>query len=148
MMESLKRRFIYTEAPAVVDIYYGTGTTELVTADYILSTFSTETGFIGSPPLSGGRLYSFGSVYSFRFWVILDLPNNGDRVMMEAKYSNGSTILGMQPANPWYGNKQIDPEPFQTIKYGKMQINGIEYRIYRTATKYSISNLQFRIYSY
>jgi len=149
-MESLKRRFIYTESPILVDIYYGTGTTTTVTSDTIISTFSTESGLIGLPYSSGGRVYTFGVAFNtYRFWAIPDLPNTGDRVVNMAKLIDGSTVLAMQPAEPFYSYYQLDPTPSgQMISYGKMIINNVIYRLYRTTYKFSSSNTQFRIYSF
>ena len=146
-MESLKRRFIYTETPLVAAIYYGTGTTTTVSSFYILSTFATATGTIGTPT---GRLYTFGTAFgTYRYWAIPDLPNTGERVVSMAKYADGITVLGMQPPEPFYSYYQQNPTPAsQSIQYGKLDINGVIYRLYRTASRYGASNNRFLIYSF
>jgi len=152
-MESLKRRFIYTESPILVDIYYGTGTTTTVTSDTIISTFSTESGLIGLPYSSGGRVYTFGVAFNtYRFWAIPDVPSGityGNKIISRSVFPDNSTVLAMQPAEPFYSYYQSDPTPSgQMISYGKMTINGIIYRLYRTSYKFSSSNIQFLIYSF
>ena len=149
-MESLKRRFIYTEGPPIVpivDIYYGTGTTTGVTSSDIITKFSTATGFIGSP---AGRTYTFGPTFgTYRYWAIPDLPNTGERVVSNCKLIDDITVVGLEPSQiDFYSYYQIDPTPpSQTIKYGKLDINGITYRLYRTSFKYGSSTTQLKIYS-
>ena len=146
METGLKRRFIYTESPPIVEIYYGTGTTTTVTSSYILSTFSTTTGNVGSPT---GRLYTFGSVYSYRYFAIPDLPNLGYRVIQIIYLPDNVTTIDMQPSTSFYSYSQLSPEPpSQPILYGKLDINGSTYRLYRSAAKFSAYLNQFKVYSF
>jgi hypothetical protein len=147
-MESLKRRFIYTESPITDVFYYGTGTTTGVTASYILSTFSTATGNVGSPT---GREYTFGVTFNtYRYWAIPDLPNTGERVIKSLTLPDSVTVIGLQPGeNYYYSYYQYDPTPpSQSIQYGKIDINGIVYRLYRTTLKYTSSRTQFKVFSF
>lgn len=149
-MESLKRRFIYTESPTSDVFYYGTGTTTGVTASYILSTFSTATGYVGSLT---GRPYTFGTTFgTYRYWAIPDVPDGaeyGYKIIAAAKYSDGNTTLVMQPPQTFYSYYQDNPQPaIQSIQYGKLDINGVTFRLYRTTVKYNSANIQFLIYSF
>ena len=127
-------------------IYYGTGTTTTVTSSYILSTFSTTTGNVGSPT---GRLYTFGSTYGYRYFAIPDLPNLGSRVIQTVFLTDDTTTIDMQPSTSFYSYSQLSPEPpSQPVLYGKLDISGVTYRLYRSATKFSESLNQFKVYSF
>lgn len=146
-MESLKRRFIYTESPIIDVFYYGTGTTTGVTASYILSTFSTATGNVGSPT---GREYTFGPTFgTYRYWAIPDISNDGNRVIGNVTLTDDVTIVGLEPSQmSYYSYYQLNPNPpSQTIKYAKIDINGVMYRLYRTTYKYGSSTVLLNVWS-
>ena len=121
-------------------IYYGISTETTVTAEYILANFTKTTGFVGSPT---GRKYTFGPTFgTYRYWAIPDVPNTGERVIGEVTLNDAShTNMGMEPSQmSYYQYYQLNPNPpLQTIKYAKIDINGIVYRLYRTTYRYGSS---------
>jgi hypothetical protein len=158
-MESLKRRFVYTESPPIVDIYYGTGTTAqlidgsfgVVDANFITTTFARASGYIGSPT---GRHYTFGLGFGYYYWAIPDEPSgstSGYRVVRYAKWTDGND-LGMIPScvcvPEFYYKLQEDPTVGpQLIYYGYVNIYGVRYRLYRTSESY-IDGQEFVLYSW
>lgn len=128
---------IYFKPLASADIYYGINSSPIVTENIIKSTFFIETGFVGSP---SGRLYVFPSGYSYKYWCIPDLPNTGDRVINEISNGIVNTVLAY---DTYYSYYQLNPTPGQSITYGKLNINNITYRVYRTITKASTSLEQY-----
>lgn len=126
----------------IIDIYYGVSTKSIVNEDDIKNTFLTASGFVGSPKtsLSDGRLYIFPTGYTYKYWCIPDLPNSGERVINQITNGVTNTILIY---DSYYNNYQSNPTPLQSITYGKIIINGIIYRIYRTITKSSSNYEQF-----
>lgn len=132
---------VYFKPPIVEDIYYGTSSSAIVTESYIKTNFLTADGFIGSPT---GRYYIFQTGYSYKFWCIPDSPNDGNRVVKEIAYGSTTTVLAY---NYYYVYYQTDPTPSPSITYGKININGVSYRIYRTITKASTNNEQY-VYSF
>jgi len=121
----------------LVDIYYGVSTKTRVTENDVRSTFLTATGYIGSPT---GRLYVFPTGYNYKYWCIPDIPNEGERVVNQITNGTTNTILVY---DSYYRYYQTNPTPLQSITYGKMSINGVTYRIYRTITKTSAHNEQY-----
>ena len=138
--------FTTTTSAAGEVIYYGISADEIVSAEYILANFTKATGPVGSPT---GRLFTFALTFNtYRFWAIQDFPNTGDRVIGAVKFPFGEVVF-MQPESPFYSYYQLDPEPSsQPIQYGKLDINGIKYRLYRTALAFSSSTNQFKVYSF
>ena len=129
-----------TTTEFVVDIYYGVSSYSRVTENTILSTFLLDTGNVGS---INGRLYNFPSEYSYKYWCIPDLYNDEDKVIKEVSNTYGLNILAY---DSYYNNYQVDPTPAQSITYGKIIINGIIYRIYRTILKSSYP--EYYVYSF
>jgi hypothetical protein len=128
--------------PEIVEIYYGVNSLPTVTEETITTTFSTETGYIGS---SNGRLYTFPGGYNYKYWCIPDSPNDGYRVVEVIK--NGSGIVTTLAYDSYYQYYQLNPTPQQSISYGKLDINGTTYRIYRTIIKSSLNYEQY-VYSF
>ena len=131
----------------LADVYYGISTDTQVTADYILTNFTKTTGPVGTPT---GKQYTFGDTFNtYRFWAIPDLPNTGERVIANLTTSDGLAVIGLQPGGTFYTYYQNNPTPpSQSIQYGKLDINGITYRLYRTTLKYTSTTTQFRVYSF
>ena len=129
-----------TSVPVSVDIYYGVSSNSTVTESEILSNFSTASGYVGS---SDGRLYTFDSGYYYKYWAIQDLPNEGYRVINKLENNNIKVILVYDSYYKYY---QINPTPIQSITYGKINIKGVFYRIYRTLIKTSLTN--YYVYSF
>ncbi len=126
----------------MVDIYYGINPAKWVNENIIKSTFLTATGYVGSPT---GRLYTFPTGYSYKYWCIPDFSNDGNRVIERVTNGSTSTTLVYDPID--YKYYQTNPNPSQSIPYGKININGIPYRIYRTILKSSSNNEQY-VYSF
>lgn len=128
--------------PVITDIYYGVWSGQTVTDSIILSTFSTDIGFVGS---TIGRVYNFSIGYYYKYWCISDMPNNSDRLI--GLITNGlvNTVLAY---DLYYNNYQLSPSPTlgQSITYGKININGFTYRIYRT--KLRSSQNEYIVYSF
>ena len=128
---------IYFKPSVLIDIYYGTNSNAIVTENIIKTTFLTATGYVGSPT---GRLYTFPSGYSYKYWCIPDMPNTGERVINEISNGVVNTVLAY---DIFYSYYQLNPTPGQSITYGKINIDGITYRVYRTITKTSTSLEQY-----
>lgn len=125
----------------LIDIYYGVSTKSRVTEKDIITTFFTASGLIGYPrALSIGRLYVFPIAYNYKYWCIPDSSNDGNRVINQVTNGSTNTILAYDSYYQYY---QDDPTPIQSITYGKIVINDIVYRIYRTMTKTSENNEQY-----
>jgi len=130
-----------TTTTAPVDIYYGVSSNTRIDEDIVKNTFFIELGFIGSP---SGRLYTFPEGYYYKYWCIPDVPNSGERVVNYITDGVINTIMAYDSYYNWY---QLDPTPTQSITYGKLDINGVVYRIYRTISKTS-SYLDQYVYSF
>lgn len=128
--------------PEVADIYYGVSSSIIINENYIKLNFAQESGFVGNS--STGRTYIFESGYTFKFWCIKDIPNDGVRVMNTVTVEDINTVLAY---DYYYHYYQIDPTPSTSITYGKITIDGYVYRIYRTKTKTS-SNSEIVITSF
>lgn len=124
----------------IVDIYYGISTKTRVTESDILSTFFTASGNVGAV---GGRQYNFLSGYSYKYWCIPDSINDGDKVINKIYNTTNLTVA----YDSYYNYYQTDPTPVQSITYGKITINSVVYRIYRTVIKNSIFN-EYYVYSF
>lgn len=129
--------------PVIIDIYYGVWSGQTVTENIILSTFNTDYGLVGALE-PDGRLYSFLSGYYYKYWCIPDMPNDSNRVI--GLISNG--IVNTVLAYDLYYNYYQYPAPNlgQSITYGKININGFTYRIYRT--KIRSSQNEYVVYSF
>ena len=129
--------------PVITEIYYGVWSGQTVTDSIILSTFSTLSGFVGSP-LPTPRIYNFPAGYNYKYWCIPDIPNNGNRVISLITNGLTNTVLAN---DPYYSFYQINPNyTSQPISYGKININGFTYRIYRT--KIVSSQITYYVYSF
>jgi len=125
------------------DIYYGTSSNPIVTESIITSTFSKGVGYVGSPE---GKLYIFIPGYSYKYWCIPDLSNDGDKVIKEIMNGTANVILVYDTYYKYY---QLNPtSPMQYVTYGKIMINGTQYRIYRTIIKSSSSDPEYYVYSF
>jgi len=123
-----------------VDVYYGISSNTRVDENIIKNNFISSSGYVGS---IGGKLYTFDSGYSYKYWCIPDLPNNGDRVI---NYITDGSIITVIAYDSYYNWYQIDPTPTQSVTYGKIIIDGFTYRIYRTISK--SSNINQYVYSF
>jgi hypothetical protein len=132
---------VYFKPLSPVDIYYGVSSSPTVTSSFIKSNFLTEVGYIGSPT---GRLYVFPTGYTYRYWCIQDDPNLGYRVISNINNGSSTTVLAY---DSFYSYYQTNPTPPTSITYGKIFIDGIRYRIYRTIAKTSSYTQQY-VYSF
>lgn len=123
----------------LVDIYYGKSSTTTVTESFVKSNFLTETGYVGS---IDGRYYNFPTGYSYKYWCIPDLPNNSNRVIYNVTNGITNTVFAYDAYYQYYQN-----DPYASITYGKLSIDGTIYRVYRTITKTSSYNEQY-VYSF
>ena len=131
-----------TADTSVVAIYYGKSLETIVTESIVLSTFIADTGFVGSWPTP--RLYdNWPAGYAYKYWLIPNLPNTGERVIGAITNGVVQTVLA---ENAYYSNYQLNPSGSQTITYGLMMIDGVQYRVYRTLLKTSGENVQY-VYS-
>lgn len=131
-----------TTTSVFVDIYFGISSKTRITESDILSTFSIAHGNVGSP---SGRIYTFSTGYSYKYWCIPLNPNIGERIIRYA--TNGDLTNTIFAYDDYYNNYQINPTPSQSVNYGIIEINGFQYRIYRTRLK-SSANLEYYVYSY
>jgi len=118
--------------PEVADIYYGVSSSGIVTQNYIKLNFIQESGYVSDT--STGRTYVFESGYTFKYWCIKDIPNDGARVINTVTVEDVNTVLAY---DYYYSYYQTNPTPSTSITYGKIIIDGYVYRIYRTKTKTS-----------
>ena len=126
-----------------VDFYWGIYSGSTVTEDVVTSLLTAGSGYVGDPT---GKLYTFPTGYSYKYWCIPDLPNTGERVI--SRVTNMFDIDNILVYSATYNNYQLNPTPFtQSITYAKLLINGIEYRIYRTKTKTTTDITQY-VYSF
>lgn len=129
------------------DIYYGVNYYDLFIYDFptieniIKTTFLKASGNVGSLT---GRYYNFPTGYCYKYWCIPDEPNEGTRVINEITNGPSTTVMAYDKNYIYY---QENPTPGQSIAYGKITINGIIYRIYRTITRTS-SYLEQYVYSF
>lgn len=126
--------------PQLSDIYYGNSIYPQVTEDIILTTFSYAPGYVGT---LAGTHYMFAPVYSYKYWCIPDYPNdgnNGEKLIEHiASTETGDYITVYYDS--YYHFYQINPTPITSITYGKIDIAGTTYRVYRTWVKYSYTDL-------
>jgi len=130
-----------TTTGIIIDIFYGVSSSTRVTESTILSTFSRDVGYVGLPQ---GRLYTFPAGYSYKYWCIPDFSNDGDRVIKEINDTSGINVLAY---DSYYRYYQTNPTPIQSVTYGKITINNIPYRIYRTISKTS-AYPEYYVYSF
>ena len=130
-----------TTTGLLIDIYYGSNTNSRVTENTILTTFNREVGYVGSP---SGRRYLFGPGFTYKYWCIPDFSNDGDRVIKEINDTSGINVLAY---DSYYRYYQTNPTPIQSVTYGKITINNIPYRIYRTISKTS-AYPEYYVYSF
>lgn len=130
-----------TTTLAPIDIYYGVSSNSRVTESEISSMFLRASGYVGS---IDGRVYNFTSGYSYKYWCIPDWSNDGDKVIRQILNNSEITVLAY---DSYYNNYQINPTPVQSMVYGKVVINGVTYRIYRTILK-SSSYTEYYVYSF
>lgn len=148
-MESIKRRFIYTEETPTVDIYYGKvsgGTSNFIpTAEYIKANFNTASGDVGGS-YPNPKQYNFNTLNGYYvYFVFKDLPSgstygsraiNAVRIPGETGYNQVSGYGG----GPVYKYKQLEPPTTQlpdastafVVYYGKINIDGIIYRVWKS----------------
>lgn len=135
-----------TTTTTISIIYYGVSTSTTVTESEILSTFYTATGNVGLPStgLNTGRKYIFDNYQAYyKYWCIKDEPDSGDRVIKDIHDENGRITTEYSPYYIYY---QSEPNPYN-ITYGKIIINGILYRVYRSKTS-SSEQTTIYVYSY
>lgn len=132
-----------TTTSVFVDIYFGISSKTRITESDILSTFSIAHGNVGSP---SGRIYTFSTGYSYKYWCIPLNPNIGERVINYVIRPNDPTYT-LFAYDSYYRYYQINPTPSQSVTYGIIEINGNWYRIYRTILKSSVNN-NFLVYSF
>ena len=130
-----------TTTGLLIDIYYGVSSNSRVTESTILTTFNRDVGYVG---YSDGRRYVFAAGFTYKYWCIPDLSNDGDKVIREIHNTSGLNILAYDSYYQYY---QTNPTPIQSVTYGKITINGIIYRIYRTITK-SSAYPEYYVYSF
>jgi hypothetical protein len=130
-----------TTTGTIIDIYYGSSINSRVTENVIISTFNRDVGYVGS---TVGRRYVFEPGFTYKYWCIPDLYNDGNKVIKEINDTSGINVLAY---DSYYRYYQTNPTPMQSVTYGKITINGIIYRIYRTITK-SSSYPEYYVYSF
>ena len=130
-----------TTTGLLIDIYYGTSSNSRVTESTILTTFSRDVGYVGT---TNGRRYVFAPGFTYKYWCIPDLSNEGNKVIRQITNTSGINVLVYDSYYQYY---QTNPTPIQSITYGKITINGIPYRIYRTITKTS-AYPEYFVYSF
>jgi len=147
METGLKRRFIYTESPIVPDIYYGKvagGTTFMPTASYIKSNFNTSSGEVGGP-YPTPKQYNFNTTPGqYVYFVYKDLPSGstyGNRAINLVRVPGGTGLSQVSPVgNSVYKYQQQyppttqipDASSAQSQSYGKINIDGIIYRVWKS----------------
>lgn len=130
-----------TTTGLIIDIYYGSSSSSRVTESTILTTFNRDVGYVGYP---NGRRYTFAPGFTYKYWCIPDFSNDGNKIIKEINDISGINVLAY---DSYYRYYQINPTPMQSVTYGKITINGIEYRIYRTITK-SSAYPEYYVYSF
>ena len=134
--------FIYVSGPLLLtDVYYGISSNLRINESIITSSFSKGIGNVGT---IDGRLYSFPTGYSYKYWCIPDI-NDGEKIINQIINNSKNIILAYDSYYKYY---QLNPEPTnkQSITYGKINIEGNAYRIYRTLAK--TVNTEFYVYSF
>ena len=112
-----------TTTTTVPVFYYGVSSDTTVTPDFVLSTFMTATGNVGSANtgFKTGRMYDFdGSMAYYKYWCIADLPDSGERIIKDIWDDNNRTTTSYDAS--FYSYYQSSPNPY-VITYGKMYIN-------------------------
>jgi len=122
-------------------VYYGVSENAVVSESEVLLNFYTTSGEVGS---LSGKKYTMDAGYYYKYWLIPDLPNEGSRVINKITNLENYVILAYTQYYRYYQENPF-PDEQQSITYGKITINGIVYRIYRSITK---SSLQLECYVY
>jgi hypothetical protein len=147
-MESLKRRFIYTESPLIPDIYYGkvTGATSFMpTAAYIKANFNTSSGEVGGL-WPNPKQYNFNTLNGqYVYFIHKDDPSGstqGSRAINAVRVPNGTgySQVSCYGGGPVYKFPQSYPPTNQlpdaavafVVYYGKILIDGIWYRVWKS----------------
>ena len=153
METGLKRRFIYTETPSTPDIYYGKvagGTIFMPTAAYIKANFNTASGEVGGL-YPNPKQYTFNlNVGEYVYFVWKDLPSGstyGYRAINLVRNVAGTRLSPMYNATV-YKYKQdlpsvtpVPPDAAQQQYYGKIDIDGITYRVFKSGGVYSVNSI-------
>jgi len=149
-MESIKRRFIYTESPDI--IYYGKvsgGTTFMPTAAYIKANFSQAFGEVGGP-YPNPKQYSFNlNVGEYVYFVWKDLPSGSTYGYRAINIVRNDALARIAPIyNSVYKYSQtspsatpVPPDSTQPQIFGKINIDGIIYRVFKSAGFYAINSI-------
>lgn len=137
---------VYFKLHNAIPIYYGSNSLPHVTESIITSTFLTSIGYVGS---LAGNHYIFPSEYAYKYWCIPDYANDGSNgeKLIDHITSVGATYTVLAWDSSYYKYFQTNPTPAISVTYGKIEIFGEIYRIYRSQIKTSSYSEQI-VYSF
>lgn len=132
---------VYLRFVGLFDIYYGVSSLPFLTVDTIINNFSKTSGNVGSV---SGRAYTFTGGYNYKYWLIPDGYNVGERVIERAVNDGVRVTFAYDSFYQYY---QTNPTPSISVTYGIISIYGTPYRVYRTLVKSSL-NYEQVVYSF
>lgn len=131
-------------------IYWGKATGTTLTESRIKNELTREVGPVGLP---SGKTYVFPNTTTAKFfyWCIPLNPTgvgSGARVIDYVKNPDSTTLTGMAGTGT-YSNLQTNPSPsIQAIRYAIVSVDGVQYRVYRSANTYGTSTFNTqKVYS-